>query len=73
MIDISNLINKSFNDIKIKDSLAFSKLLLEAENVAVIPGSAFGFENYIRISYATSSENVKKGIERLQAFINNLK
>ena len=73
MIDISKLINKSFNDIKIKDSLAFSKLLLEAENVAVIPGSAFGFENYIRISYATSSENVKKGIERLQAFINNLK
>ena len=73
MIDISNLINKSFNDIKIKDSLAFSKLLLEAENVAVIPGSAFGFENYIRISYATSSENVKKGIERLQVFINNLK
>lgn len=73
MIDISKLINKSFNDIKIKDSLAFSKLLLEAENVAVIPGSAFGFENYIRISYATSSENVKKGIERLQVFINNLK
>lgn len=73
MIDISKLINKSFNDIKIKDSLVFSKLLLEAENVAVIPGSAFGFENYIRISYATSSENVKKGIERLQAFINNLK
>ena len=73
MIDISKLINKSFNDIKIKDSLVFSKLLLEAENVAVIPGSAFGFENYIRISYATSSENVKKGIERLQVFINNLK
>lgn len=73
MIDISKLINRSFNGVKIANSLEFSKVLLEAEKVAVIPGSAFGFENYIRISYATSSENVKKGIERLQRFINNLK
>jgi aspartate aminotransferase len=33
--------------------------------VAVVPGAAFGDDNCIRISYATSMENIKKGIERI--------
>ncbi|MGL4741431.1 MAG: pyridoxal phosphate-dependent aminotransferase, partial [Sarcina sp.] len=46
-------ISKLFNE-KIKTSFDFSRELLEKENVMVIPGIAFGNDNYIRISYATS-------------------
>lgn len=50
-----------------KNSLEFSAYLLEEAKVAVVPGSAFGMDDYIRISYATSIENIKEGISRLKA------
>jgi len=43
--------------------------LLEEEKVAVIPGSSFGADNYIRISFATSLENINEGLNRIQRFI----
>lgn len=73
MIDISNLIGKTINSNKITNSLEFSKLLLDIKHVAVIPGSAFGFENYIRISYATSEEKIIEGLTRLKEFIDGIK
>ena len=53
----------------------FATKFLEEENVAVIPGNAFGKsgEGFIRISYAYSLENLKIAIERLSRFINNLR
>lgn len=50
-----------------EDSFKLSKYFLEKAKVAVIPGGAFGDcgEGYIRISYATSMENIEKGIERI--------
>ena len=53
----------------IKDSLEFSKQLLEQAHVAVVPGSAFGTENHIRISYATSLEQLDRGLSRIAQFI----
>ena len=50
-------------------SKLFSKVLLEKYLVAVVPGIAFGCENAFRISYATSMEQIKKGMERIQEFI----
>lgn len=73
MIDISKLIGKSYNDTVIKDSMTFAQNLLENSHVAVIPGIAFGFENYIRISYATSENIIKEGLERLANYILKLK
>ena len=52
--------------IKAANDLAFSEYLLEKAGVAVVPGSAFGAEGYIRISFATSMENLKT---RWSAFI----
>lgn len=49
-------------------SSEFSARLLEEELVAVVPGSAFGSEGYIRLSYATSDETIRKGLERLARF-----
>ena len=73
MVNISEYLNTSLNGIKISNSLDFAKVLLEEEKVAVIPGSGFGLDNYVRPSYATSKEIIGKGIERISSFLNKLK
>lgn len=73
MVNISEYLNTSLNGIKISNSLEFAKVLLEEEKVAVIPGSGFGLDNYIRLSYATSKEIIGKGIDRISSFLNKLK
>jgi aspartate aminotransferase len=40
--------------------------------VAVVPGSVFGAEGYIRLSFATSVENIAKGLGRIEEFVNKL-
>ncbi len=51
----------------------FCSRLLDTEKVAAVPGSAFGAEGYLRLSYATSDEIIKKGVERLARFCASLK
>lgn len=53
-------------------STDFAAKLLEEELVAVVPGVAFGAEGYMRLSYATSDETIKKGIERIARFCKKL-
>jgi len=48
------------------NSLQFSSFLLRQAGVAVVPGSAFGKEGHIRISFATSMENLEKGLDRME-------
>jgi aspartate aminotransferase len=50
----------------IKDDLDFSEYLIEKAGVALVPGSAFGTPGHIRISIATSMENLKKAMERIK-------
>jgi len=52
--------------------LEFCERLLETEKVAAVPGSAFGAEGYLRLSYATADETLEKGIERLTRFCSSL-
>lgn len=73
MVDISALNGKKLNGKELKGSMAFSEALLEENNVAVVPGIAFGSDNYIRLSYATSKDNIKKGLERIACFVKKLK
>lgn len=54
------------------DSTAFSAQLLEKEKVAIVPGVAFGADEYARLSYATSDEVIEKGIERIARFCESL-
>jgi aspartate aminotransferase len=54
-------------------SADFCARLLEAEKVAAVPGIAFGADDYIRISYATSMANIEKGLERMDRFVRSLK
>lgn len=54
------------------NSKAFCAHLLEHYDVAAVPGIAFGDDTAIRISYALSEENIRKGVERIGAMINDL-
>jgi aspartate aminotransferase len=56
----------------ITDSTILSQYLLESVNVAVVPGIAFGADENIRLSYATSFENIQKGLDRIQKAIEAL-
>lgn len=51
---------------------AFAKQILEKESLAVIPCTAFGAPNAIRLSYACSEDNIREAIKRLKIFINNM-
>ena len=73
MVNITYFIGKSINGIKINNSIEFAKILLEEEKVAVIPGAAFGLENFIRLSYATSMEVIEEGLDRIKSFLGKLK
>ena len=53
-------------------STEFCARLLEAEKVAAVPGIAFGADDYIRISYATSMAHIEKGLERMERFCKGL-
>ncbi len=72
MMDISKLKGKSFDGIEIKDSLEFSEVLLKNTLTAVIPGIAFGADDYVRLSYATSEQNIQKGMQRIKEFVTAL-
>ena len=72
MVCIENYFGKEINSEIINSSLDFSKRLLNEENVAVIPGIAFGVHNYIRLSYATSMEIIEEGLNRLEKYLRKL-
>lgn len=66
-------VNKVLGKNGINSSMDLSIYLLEKAFVALVPGSAFGAEGYIRISYATSMENLAKGIERIRKSLEELR
>ena len=68
MVDISYYKGKNIDGIKVENSLDFAAVLIEKANIAVIPGIAFGVDDYIRLSYATSMANIEEGLKRLNDF-----
>lgn len=56
----------------ISNSQDFAELLLQEAHVALVPGSAFGAEGYVRLSYATSMDSLKRGMDRLAEFWSRL-
>jgi aspartate aminotransferase len=54
------------------NSLEFCNILLDSQQVAVIPGIAFGADRCIRLSYATDMKTIEKGMQRLEKFIDSL-
>jgi aspartate aminotransferase len=67
--NFSGLYERSFNGKKIADSNGFADYLLDEAKVAIVPGIAFGADEGARLSYASSMENITKGLDRIEAAI----
>jgi aspartate aminotransferase len=70
--NVSAYFGKSINSVKIEDAINFSSALLESDHVAVVPGNDSGFDTHVRLSFATSMEQIDKGIDRIAAFLKKL-
>jgi len=62
-VDVNGLINKLKN---INDDIDLAEFFLNEANVALVPGSAFGSPNHVRISFATSLENLMEAVKRIK-------
>ena len=69
MMNIEKLVGKEFHGVVIKDSDDFGNLFLKYGKVAVVPGTGFGAPHFVRWSYATSRENIREGLDRLERFL----
>ncbi len=69
MMDMSGFVGKEMYGQVIHGDADFAQLFLEKGGVATVPTSAFAAPNYLRWSYATSMENIDKGIDRLEKFL----
>ena len=66
--NVKELIEKS----GLKDDFQLADYLLEKAKIAVVPGSAFGMAGYLRLSYATSMENIVEGLKRFKEAVEEL-
>jgi aspartate aminotransferase len=71
-VNISEIIGKTLDSKTINNSLELTELLLTHAKVAVVPGYVFGDDNFIRLSYATSMENIIEGLNKIQKFIDKI-
>ncbi|MBN1363806.1 MAG: pyridoxal phosphate-dependent aminotransferase [Syntrophaceae bacterium] len=70
--NVSGIYGRSSKGKKISGSPEFIDYLLDEANVAAVPGAAFGNDNHIRLSYATSLENIEEGIKRIKEAVSKL-
>lgn len=69
MMNMEKLLGKTIQGELIQSSDDFCTAFLKHGLVATVPGSGFGAPNFVRWSYATSMDNIKKGLDRLEAFL----
>ena len=69
MLNVKKLIGRTFRGEKIEDAVALSRMLLDAVNVAVVPGDAFEAPGFCRISYAVSCEDIDAGLDAIGRFV----
>lgn len=69
MMNLDQIVGKTLHGVTIKDGDDFADLFLKEGLVAVVPCSGFGAPNFVRWSYATSMENIKEGLDRLERFL----
>jgi aspartate aminotransferase len=63
----------SSQDKLLKDTFDISEYILDSAKVVTVPGDGFGSPGHIRFSYATSTEIIKKGIEKVETALKKLK
>lgn len=70
--NIKRLFGKKYGDKTITCSDEFAAYLLNTVKVAVVPGEGFGADGFMRLSYATSMENIQKGLDRIEEAVKKL-
>lgn len=70
--DVSYYYNKTYNNFKVTDSITFCNYLISDSSIAFVPGVAFGNDNCIRMSYASSMNDLVEGIKRLKSSLEKL-
>lgn len=71
--NLSSYYGKEFNNTQIRNSYGLAYYFLKEAKVAIVPGDSFGCDDYIRISFATSMENLEKGMDRIIEALARLK
>ncbi len=72
MVDVSRYFGKKFNGEVIDSAHKIAMLLIDNYDMAVIPCESFGADNFIRLSYAISKEDILKGLDRLNDFFGKI-
>ena len=67
--DVSAYFGKTFGGKTVVDSMTFCTALLEQAHVNLVPGSAFGCEGFVRMSFATSREAIEAGVSALKQWL----
>ena len=70
--NVSAYFGKSAGGSRITDAVSFAAALLEQGHVAVVPGNDSGFDTHVRLSFATSMEQIDKGVDRIGDFLKKL-
>jgi len=67
--EVSSHYGRTMGGVKIAGSMDFAKALLEQANVGVVPGLPFGCDKNVRLSFATSMQQITKGLERMEKWL----
>jgi aspartate aminotransferase len=70
--DLRGLLGKRYKGAPLASAMQISQILLDDYRIAAVPGEPFGAEGYIRMSFVTSREQLRKGLERLKEFVGAL-
>lgn len=71
-VDIRKCFGRSFNGVLIENSRDFCRVLLENYYVVTVPGSECGMDGFMRLSFASSEESIRKAIQRMNELVSNL-
>jgi aspartate aminotransferase len=69
--NVAACFGKKLGGVEVTDSTSFCRALLESAHVCLVPGSAFGAEGYVRLSFAASQNELNGGLDRLAQFLNS--
>ena len=72
-VDASEVLGKKYKDTVVESVAQMAEILINDYNTAVVPCADFGFEKHLRLSYAISIEQIEKGLDRIESFLNDLK
>ena len=71
-LKIDNLFNKKLGESVANNSIGFCSYILDEALVALVPGNAFGCDNFVRLSYATDMQSIIEGVKRIKKAVNKL-